>query len=65
MKTHITRQTRVLRTRKEDVEFYAPKVRTLDKEGQEYGYSINESATHYKYEWDQIELEKIMQGYGN
>lgn len=56
MKTHI---------RKEDVEFYAPKVRTLDKEGQEYGYSINESATHYKYEWDQIELEKIMQEYGD
>lgn len=47
MKTHI---------RKEDVEFYAPKVRILDKEGQEYGY---------KYEWDQIELEKIMQEYGD
>lgn len=65
MNTHITRQTRVQSTRKEDVQFYEPKVRTLDKEGQAYDYSINESATHYKYEWDQIELEKIMQGYGN
>lgn len=36
--------------RKEDVEFYET------KEG--YAYD-------YKYEWDQIELEKIMQEYGN
>ena len=54
MNTHITRQTRVQSTRKEDVQFYEPKVRTLDKEGHAY-----------EYEWDQIELEKIMQGYGD
>lgn len=37
--------------RKEDVEFYEPKARLLDREGNSYDY---------QYEFDQIELEKIM-----